>query len=772
MATSDELLSGMSAIDRTLIIDNNFRTIHIPDSVPALGVEYDDDVHKLKFRMPRFVTGTDLSEFAIRINYINSKGESDVYTIKDENRTVDSQYITFTWLVGPTATRYKGNTKFNVCCKILSATEKDESGNFVVEREFNTTIATLPVLEGLEVDDGVVSQYSDLISQWQNDLFGATDSEITKIQEASTEQQNNIIKKGEDVLDTIPDDYQTIVNKADETARTKADAIVCSVDDELVCVEDSSDDVIRGLSIFGKSSQTTTIGKNLCDEANYTWVKRMIIKTSGNLNNSDSATFVCTENYIDVVALRGQYISLNHPPSGDDESTTSTNASLAFYKEENGTKTFISTSHTTANDRTKRTHLVPTDATHMRFTIPNTYADLTADPITVSGIQIELGEESTDYEPYTGGVPSPNPIYPQEIVGVENPTVKVYSKNLLKLVASNSEVSGVKVTVRSDGSVTFKGTAAAAAFFGLNYDIRTLIPGMRYRLSGCPAGGSGSTYRLYAQTNDGGTFYGDTGNGVSFTATDEQWQVLFVVYKDYSVNFTIYPELRLESIQNNTFVKYDDQIVPLTQQLFAIPVASDGNYVDSNGQHWIADEVDLTRGVLINRTALIDLTQLTDWGSWGVNYKSQTHTGFYVYYKDHNLGGEKGNVICTIAPHVGDLWGGTGFGAWTTRSGNQYIAISIPTSYLADASSKEAAIESFKTLINEKQAKILTTIVPVEIPLSADELAACKDMYSNYPVTMVTNDRDLTMRLTYNADTKMWIENYVKSAIEQITNPA
>ena len=294
---------------------------------------------------------------------------------------------------------------------------------------------------------------------------------------------------------------------------------------------------------------------------------------------------------------------------------------------------------------------------------------------------------------------------------------------------------------------------------------------MRYRLSGCPEGGSSTSYRLYAQTADGNTFYGDTGKGVSFTATDDQWQVLFVVYKDNSVNFTIYPELRLESVQNTTFVKYDDQIVPLNYRLHAVPVAADGNYVDSNGQNWIADEIDLARGVLIKRTALIDLTQVTEWGSWGVNHKADGYTGFYVYYRDHNLGGEKGAVVCTIAPHVGDLWGGTGFGAWTTRSGNQYIAISIPNSYLADVSSKEAALDSFKTIINEKQAKILATIVPVEIPLSADELAACRDLHSNYPVTMVVNDRDLTMRLTYNADTKTWIENYVKSAIEQINNP-
>lgn len=35
-----------------------------------------------------------------------------------------------------------------------------------------------------------------------------------------------------------------------------------------------------------------------------------------------------------------------------------------------------------------------------------------------------------DYEPYVGGIPSPNPDYPQEIKSVVNPTIKVCGKNL------------------------------------------------------------------------------------------------------------------------------------------------------------------------------------------------------------------------------------------------------------------------------------------------------------------------------------------------------
>lgn len=165
MATAKELLLAKSAdsADRTLIISNDLRTIYIPPAVSCLGVEYDDEVLELNFRMPRYLGDTDLSSFSIRINYMNAQGEQDAYTVR--RATVDTDNIVFSWLVGPTATRYRGNTVFNVCLKTLDS-------NGLIDREFNTTLAKLPVLEGLECEERVVSAYSDLIEQWRQELFG------------------------------------------------------------------------------------------------------------------------------------------------------------------------------------------------------------------------------------------------------------------------------------------------------------------------------------------------------------------------------------------------------------------------------------------------------------------------------------------------------------------------------------------------------------------------------------------------------------------------
>lgn len=50
--------------------------------------------------------------------------------------------------------------------------------------------------------------------------------------------------------------------------------------------------------------------------------------------------------------------------------------------------------------------------------------------IIIKNLMLEKGSVAHPYEPYTGGIPSPNPDYPQEITPVEEINVKVNGKNL------------------------------------------------------------------------------------------------------------------------------------------------------------------------------------------------------------------------------------------------------------------------------------------------------------------------------------------------------
>lgn len=158
--TLDEALAASevndTGADEVITIDNDLRTIIIPASITLLGVESDENVRALHFQMPKTYKGLDLSEFAIRINYMNANNVSDTYAVDDSE--ISGENIVFTWTVGRVACMYKGNTKFIVCLK-----KKDASGN--VLKEFNTSFASLPVLEGLETTEAVVSENPDIIEQ-------------------------------------------------------------------------------------------------------------------------------------------------------------------------------------------------------------------------------------------------------------------------------------------------------------------------------------------------------------------------------------------------------------------------------------------------------------------------------------------------------------------------------------------------------------------------------------------------------------------------------
>lgn len=152
MATADELLS-LTAEEETpnkiITVSLESRIISIPASIHILGVESDDDVRRLQFSVPRKYGEFDLSTFDIRVNFKSASGKGDLYLV-DDLETPDDDTMTFSWLVDRVAFDRKGDVKFSICMKKF-----DDAGNVV--KEFNTTVASLPVLEGLETDKAALT---------------------------------------------------------------------------------------------------------------------------------------------------------------------------------------------------------------------------------------------------------------------------------------------------------------------------------------------------------------------------------------------------------------------------------------------------------------------------------------------------------------------------------------------------------------------------------------------------------------------------------------
>lgn len=132
---------------------------------------------------------------------------------------------------------------------------------------------------------------------------------------------------------------------------------------------------------------------------------------------------------------------------------------------------------------------------------------------------------------------------------------KVGKKNLIvyPYYETSHTEDGITFTDNGDGTVTANGTATAESNFRFSYTsaesgMFMLTPGT-YTMSGCPSGGSGSTYRLYlTRLNDSGVweiFKNDGGNGNTFTVSKDTYCcVLFRVFKGATVaGLTVSPML-------------------------------------------------------------------------------------------------------------------------------------------------------------------------------------------------------------------------------------
>lgn len=196
-------------------IDNDLRTITIPSGLQTVGVESDEDVRRLNFQMPKQYGEVDLSAFDVRVNYLNANKEGDVYVVTDKE--VSGDHMTFSWLLGRNAMAYKGTIRFIVCLKKI-----DEDG--IVQQEFNTTVAQLAVLEGLETMEKIIQENEDLIEvilKQLDDVSGAeakrkqaeedrTSAELER-QRQEQERQESIVK-----AENTVNEAKTIMEEMDE----------------------------------------------------------------------------------------------------------------------------------------------------------------------------------------------------------------------------------------------------------------------------------------------------------------------------------------------------------------------------------------------------------------------------------------------------------------------------------------------------------------------------------------------------------------------------
>lgn len=192
-----------------------------------------------------------------------------------------------------------------------------------------------------------------------------------------------------------------------------------------------------------------------------------------------------------------------------------------------------------------------------------------------------------------------------------------------------------------------------------------------------------------------------------------------------------------------------------------IPVTSGGGYTDENGQQWVCDEIDLARGVYVQRVG-----QKRYDGSTAITLSAE---GVFVFNIPNTLKIDASNqntligVRCSHyrATYWADISSAKNTGC-ALKWGN---GIGIRDSRFTTAS-------EFKTFAQENPITVYYIMAnPVETPLAAEEIAAFKALRTSKPNTTVLNDSGAGMQLDYAADTKIYIDNkFAELAAAMVAN--
>lgn len=344
----------------------------------------------------------------------------------------------------------------------------------------------------------------------------------------------------------------------------------------------------------------------------------------------------------------------------------------------------------------------------------------------VSDLMLNFGNTALPYEPYTDGVPK---LYGDKV------NVEVCGKNWLHITPFSTKFrDGVTFEYVKPGGIKVTGTATA------NVDSPVLPielePGDYY------ADKTIANPNVVVERN--GKYTWIAGKTFKILQNDVTKYWYFPILQGDTVNATIYPRIfkKEEAPQSLS--------ISTPTGLPAIPVDTDGNYTDADGQQWIADYVDLKRGKYVQNICKLPLKNLVKkWYTWGVNNLKGNITGFYAYLADAGYQESKGmKVLTNICRYHRDVWGGANIGCNINVS-NQYLEMSLPTDILEDTSTNAKAIESFVKIIEQTDAYVMYVLAdPIERDLTPEEIQAYKNIVTYAGTTIVENDAECYMEVS------------------------
>ena len=205
-------------------------------------------------------------------------------------------------------------------------------------------------------------------------------------------------------------------------------------------------------------------------------------------------------------------------------------------------------------------------------------------------------------------------------------------------------------------------------------------------------------------------------------------------------------------------------VVETPNGLLGIPVSDVGNYVDANGQQWVGEEIDLERGVYVQRTKKITVNGASNekWNLSTVQYaEGATRFDFLMPSEPR-----AGRIYCLCDAYVGSVTANSGVETcWCSNdSAATYLQFRICTAYASTVAELKALLQASPVTF------IYQLATPIETPLSEEEIATYTYLRTYREGTTVTNDASAYMELEYAMDAKTYIDSLFAKSVARLTS--
>lgn len=730
------------------------RRILIPQKYAVFGVESDEKTNRIKFAFPKAVNDIqDLSQYNLRFNYIDAKGNTDQITAR--NMKVQGDYVLFDWILTRNVTRYQGNISFIVC----AVTVKEDG---VISNEWNTTIATAQSLEGIETEPtpGEERIARDLLTELLISLNNSKDDAITEITQTKTQaisdietegqtQTEAVDAKGAQVLESIPDDYTTLENRVDELEQNRAYVIVGESSGEFITLNDSSELKTRNVKLFGKSVQAETTGAQLFDLKSYAEEisdAEIVDYKSGEFTLDTSNIQINTTALINLcpkMVAGNSYLLTG-------ETTSNKKYLYVGSKKWNFGEVFIPDE----NDLSEQCFFNCTTITSESGEIEY-YKD------TFKNIMIVEGSTEKPYEVYTGGeaATEPTPDYPLPITSAGNYNAELEKYEIGIGVTGKNLFDASKITmgvsIGTSNGLTYADENSFATAHVPIFGIKELYCNGKSNYNSVNNLLWGAFYDYDKKYISGVSVYTEKINVpinakyIRLGVSKEYLDILYISNQNEYSDF--------QGIQQTT--------LQIPNPLRGIPVDSGGNYTDAEGQQWLCDYIDRERGKYVQcvQEIVFDGSDDEDWRLWGAgNNETERFYCILNIAASIKVIHNKASICDLLIYNNGDndyphyRWSNTG------SIVNQFVIL-----INKESAENVGELKSWLKSNNIVLCYLLET--SIETDLTPDQLAAL--ILSTYQgITNIGTDTmpQVGVDVEYIADTKTYINNAIAEAIAAI----